>query len=279
MRNAVFSLLIILVFSSLGFSQKDKMTSDELITRHLASIGKPDAIAAAKTRILVGKGVLTSKLGYNGRLTGPAQFVSSDDKMLLAIIFDSNEYPYEKLAFDGKDTSFGRPNGKLTRLSDFVKAQTAIVKQGLFGGALSANWLLANQGSKKAKIDYAGTENINGKQLYKLRVRPSGSGDVTASIYFEPDTFHHVLTVYQYTVEPHMISSDSTVNATAKASYYTLTERFSDFKKVGDLVLPLGYEIDITNQLEDSTEQLSWAMTFSQAYYNEPLEASAFKVS
>jgi hypothetical protein len=48
---------------------------------------------------------------------------------------------------------------------------------------------------------------------------------------------------------------------------------------VGDLVIPLGYEIDISNQLQDSTEQLSWAIAFTQAFYNEPLEAGVFKVS
>jgi hypothetical protein len=143
---------------------------------------------------------------------------------------------------------------------------------------LSASWPLANP-SRKAKIEFAGTETIDNKPLYKLRVRPAGSGDVTVSLYFEQDTFHHVISVYQYTIQPHMISSDSTVNPSAKASYYTLSERFSEFKKVGDLVLPLGYSIDVSNQLENGTEQLSWTMLFTQAYYNEPLEAASFKVS
>jgi len=272
--SVFFSLVCLSSFSS----AQGKMTADELVKRHLDSIGTPEAIAAAKTRILVGQGVLTSKLGYNGRLVGPAQFVSSDDKTLLAIVFNSNEYPYEKLAFDGRDMSFGRPNGKLTRLSEFVKAQTAIVKQGLFGGVLSASWPLTNS-SRKAKIEFAGTETIDNKPLYKLRVRPAGSGDVTVSLYFEQNTFHHVMSVYQYTIQPHMISSDSTVNPSAKASYYTLTERFSNFKKVGDLVLPLGYALDVSNQLADSTEQLTWTIAFSQAFYNEPLDATAFKVS
>lgn len=277
--SPILPLIFAALLISPVFAQKDKMTVDELINRHLASIGTQEAIAAAKTRVFVGNGALTSRLGYSGRLVGPAQLASTEDKLLLAIIFNSNEYPYEKLAFDGKDMSFGRPNGKLTRLSEFVKAQTAIVKQGLFGGVLSASWPFANTGSRKVKMELAGNENIGGKQLYKLRVRPSGSGDVTVSVYFEPDTFHHVITTYQYTVQPHMISSDSTVNPSAKASYYTLTEKFSDFKKVGDLVIPMGYVIDVTNQLADSTEQLTWTMLFGQAFYNEPLEVNVFRVS
>jgi hypothetical protein len=279
MKKYLSLLCLVLSLSFTAAAQKDKMTVDELVKRHVASIGSAQAISAAKSRIFVGRGTLTSKVGYSGRLIGPAQFVSDGDKLLLAIIFNNNEYQYEKLAFDGTDMSFGRPNGKITKLGEYVKAQTAIVKQGLFGGALSASWPLLSGSSKKAKIELAGTESIDGKELYKLRVRPSGSGDVRVSLYFEPETFHHVMTVYQYTIQPYLISSDSTQNPSAKASYYTLTEKFSDFKKVGDLVLPLGYTIDLTNQLQDTTEQLTWTMSFGQAFYNEPLEASAFKVS
>ena len=92
MKRLLAAFFPLVFLSSFSFAQ-GKMTADELVKRHLASIGTPEAIAAAKTRILVGQGVLTSKLGYNGRLVGPAQFVSSDDKTLLAIVFNSNEYP------------------------------------------------------------------------------------------------------------------------------------------------------------------------------------------
>lgn len=273
---AVFIAAMLLCVTA--FAQKEKLSVEDLVKRHQASIGTLEAIAAAKSRVLVGRGMLTSKLGYNGRLVGPAQFASDGDKLLLAVVFNNNDYRYEKLAFDGRDISFGRPDGNLTKLGEYVKSQPAIVKQGLFGGVLSASWPLLPGNQKKTKIEFAGSESIGGQDLYKVRVRPSG-GDARVSIYFEPDTFHHVLTVYQYTIEPHLISSDSTANARAKASYFTLSEKFSNFKKVGDLVIPLGYEIDLSNQLQDSTEQLTWTIAFTQAFYNEPLEAAVFKVS
>jgi hypothetical protein len=277
--NKLLAVLIgAIIFCAPGFAQKEKLSVEELLKRHQASIGTPEAIAAARSRVFVGRGMLTSKLGYNGRLVGPAQFASDGDKLLLAIVFNNNDYQYEKLAFDGKDISFGRPDGNLTKLGEYVKSQPAIVKQGLFGGVLSASWPLLPGNQKKTKVESAGTESIGGQDLYKVRLRLSG-GDARVSMYFEPETFHHVMTVYQYTIEPHLISSDSTENARAKASYFTLTEKFSNFKKVGDLVIPLGYEIDISNQLQDSTEQLSWTIAFTQAFYNEPLEAGVFKVS
>lgn len=72
------------------------MTSEGLVSKHLASIGSADALAAARSRIMVGNGKLTSKLGYAGQLIGPAQFASDGDKVLFAIIFNSNNYPYDK---------------------------------------------------------------------------------------------------------------------------------------------------------------------------------------
>jgi hypothetical protein len=255
------------------------MTADVLIQKHLESIGTPQARAAAKSRVLVGQGMLSSKLGYAGRIGGPAQLASEGNDFLLAIIFNSNDYPYEKLAYDGKDITLGRPSGDISQLGEFIKSQSAIIKQGYFGGVLSASWPLLDPTNKKLKVEYGGIENVGGKPLYKLKARVPGSGDMRVSLYFEPDTFHHVLTVYTYTIQPHMISHDSTEDASAKASYFTLTERFSNFKKAGDLVLPLGYAIDLTNQLQDSTQQLTWSISFSQVFYNQEIEASAFKVS
>src|SRR4051812_25836491 len=99
MTKLIPLVIISLAITASVFAQKDKMTAEEIINKHLASIGTPEARAAAKSRILVGQGMLSSKQGYNGQIAGPAQLASGDGKFLLAIIFNSNDYPSEKLAF------------------------------------------------------------------------------------------------------------------------------------------------------------------------------------
>ena len=295
--NKIFPALFLGIALTLSaFAQKEKLTTEDVISRHLASVGTLDAIKAAKSRVLVGRGSLSSQLGYTGKLSGPAQMAWADDKVLLAIIFNSNDYPSEKLAYDGKDISYGRAVGNLTAgepenvadtrsrrnltlLGEFIKSQGAVVKSGLFGGVLSAAWPLAVADGKKYKAEYAGTESMNGRDLHKLKFRPSNAGDLRVSLFFDSQSFRHVATTYEYTIQPHLISSNSTVNATAKASHFTMTELFTDFKKVNDLTLPLGYTITVTNQYPNASEQLIWNMTFSQVFFNEPLEASVFKVS
>ena len=295
MTKFLAALLLGISLVSSASAQKEKLTAADVISRHLASIGTPEALKAAKSRVLVGQGALSSKLGYTGKLSGPAQMAFAEDKMLFAIIFNSNDYGAEKLAFDGKEITYGRVIGNITPgdpenvsdtrsrrnlslLGEFVKAQSAIVKAGLFGGALSSAWPLAADG-KKFKAEYAGTESINGRDMHKLKFRPSGAGDLRISLFFETDTFRHVATQYEYTIQPHMISSDSTQNASAKASHFTMTESFTGFKKVNDLTLPLGYSITVTNQYPSTSEQVIWNVAFSQVFFNEPLEASVFKVS
>ena len=280
MKNLISLVLCILTVCSFASAQKDKLTAEELLSKHVASIGTPEARAAAKSLVLIGEGTLSSKLGYSGRAGGPAQFASADNKFLLAIIFNSTNYRYEKLAFDGRELSFGRPfGGDLTRLGEFVKSQSSIVKQGLFGGVLSSNWVLARGEKGKVKMDYAGVETMGGKALHKLKLRPSGAGDLRVTAYFEVDTFRHLVTTYEYSIAAYSTSTDRTENALAKASHFSLTEQFSDFKKVGELTLPMGYSITVANDVDTQTENLMWTMSFKQAYFNEPLDASAFKVS
>src|SRR6478735_8070181 len=101
-KSLIVSALI-LVFGAAVFSQTPKslpeLKPDEIIARHLASIGSPEAISAVKSRVFVGQARLTSRIGYIGQLTGQAQFASAGNNLLLAAIFNSNEYPYEKAAF------------------------------------------------------------------------------------------------------------------------------------------------------------------------------------
>lgn len=280
MRQTILVFLVVFAFSTFVFAQKDKISAEEVISKHLASIGTPEARSAAKSRVMIGQAVLTSKVGYRGRIGGAAQVASDGNRLLLAIVFNSNDYKYEKLAFDGEDISYGRPfSNQLTGLGNFIRAQPAIVKQGLFGGVTSAGWILQNLDPKKFKPEYIGQETLDGKPYHKLRIRPQGSGELKIVLYFDVETFQHRLTQYQYTIQPYLATSDSTENSRAKARHFSMTEQFSDFKKVDDLVLPLSYTISISNQYEELTQEVTWAIRFERVFFNEPLETSVFKVS
>lgn len=280
-------LFFMFVGSNFGQAEKEsdktqkgsgKMTAEEVIRKHLASIGTSEALAEVKSRVMVGTGRLTSKIGYNGQLSGPSQFASEGDKIVLAMIFNSNDYPYEKVGFDGENITIGRPTVAKSRLGEFLKSQSSVIKQGLFGGVLSSAWPLLNVNAKKAKMEYGGITKRDGQEFHKLKYIPARGGSLKVVLYFDAETFRHMMSEYQYIV-PIQMGANMTENSQAKPGYFTLIEQFSDFKTAGQLTLPFSYTINVSAQNRDETVELEWRMKIAQVYFNEPLESTAFKVS
>lgn len=284
MKNILLLTIFTLAFCLNSFAQNNKtqkpakLTAEELVSKHLASIGKAEDLAAIKSRIMVGVGRLGSSIGYSGQISGPAQFASEGDKILFAMIFNANDYPYEKAAFDGERLTVGKPgSGDRSLLGDFLKSQDNIFKQGLFGGTLSSAWSLLDVAARKAKLQYAGIEKINNRQVHKLKYTPAKGGGLKINLFFDADTFQHVYSEYEFVIPP-SIGFSRTDNANQRESRYILTETFSDFKTEGRLTLPHMYAINLTTQTEN-TKSLQWLMVFSQFVFNQPLETQSFRIS
>ena len=288
MKKLISLSLLFFLACLQAYSQKpDKITIDDLISRHLASIGDKDALAAGSTRVMTGQGTLTQKVGSGVSgfvLVGPAQFASSDRSMVYVISFDNNTYPYEKVAYDGSKVSFGLPSGKSTLLGNYARAQNSILKDGLLGGALSAAWpLLDVKSGQKIKLEMAGMTTIDGKSCYKVKYSSGRTGDMKVALYFDADTFRHVRTEYLYTIEPSIGTSSTDTQSTSRVERYQLVEDFSDFAVAGKLTLPMTYKITITSegQIKTSTgtNVREWLMNFNKVFYDQKLGPESFKVS
>ena len=302
----LFAITGVIAQSDKDSKKTEKITAEELLAKHVASIGTPEALAAARTRVIVGEGGVRALKGYSGSLVGPVQLASDSERMLFVMLFNSNEYPYEKAAFDGKNASVATPNGTRTALSEFLKTKDSILEEGLFTGALSARWPLLNANPKKSRVEYSGTTKFGDRVFHKLKYSPRGAS-LRVSLFFETDTFRHVMTEYQYTVDVSIGVSSTDIQS--MKDYYTLTEQFSDFKKVGDLTLPFNYTIALDVQKNSSsnlstrvipggvqpggirtdsvsvpslapgTGSLQFTLKLGQVFFNEQLEPSVFKVS
>lgn len=295
MRKPLLFLAFILILSIVVSAEQEKasdknqkkaakVTVGELIARHIASIGPADVVAGIKSRVMVGEGKLESKLGSAFILNGTGQMASQGDKVLYVMIFNSPVYPYEKAAFNGKDQSLGLPNGKRTFLADFLKAQDSILKDGLFTGALSTAWPLLDLKSRKSvRLEYAGISKVDDRECHKVKYSSGRSGDLKTTLYFDTETYRHVRTTYEYTVEPRIGTSSTDVRSSSRIERYSLREDFSDFKMAGKLILPFKYTVTITNDLQivsqPGTNSREWTFTVLQVYYDETLEATVFNVS
>jgi hypothetical protein len=261
-----------------------KMKPEEVVAKHLESIGKPEDLSAAKTRVLTGQDSARLKLASTIReVTGPAQFASDGDKVLLALIFNSNNYPYEKVAYDGeKLTVAGLPTGGRSPLANFLVTQDVIFKHGLIGGALSSAWPLLNLDPEKGKLTYAGIEKIDGRAVHELRYAPKKS-DLKISLFFDTETFQHVRSEYQYSISARMgarpstsVMGPQTDTGSQTMSRYKLTEDFSNFQTTGKLTLPHVYKIQLV--VEAQAQKLEYAIEFAQFVFDQPIEPDAFNV-
>lgn len=255
----------------------DKMKPEDVIAKHLASIGTADALAAVKSRVIVGNTTARLKLTNTPiEITGPMQLASEGDKVLLAMIFNSSNYSYEKAGYDGRDLTVGvLESGRRSVLSDFFFAHEAIFKQGLIGGALSSAWPFLKASSKNLKLGYGGTKKVNDRSAHELKFR--NAGDLQVSLFFDAETFQHIRTEYKYTV-PAQMGRVSTESASQKESIYRLTEEFSNFKTENNLTLPHTYRLRLSVELPQRTQTLDFEMALAQFVFNEPVEAAQFNL-
>src|SRR5690349_447015 len=233
----------------------DKLTAEELIKKHLASIGSAEDIAASHTRVATGSTQAKLRLTNTAvELSGPAQIASDGDKFLLAMIFQSNNYPHEKASFDGENLVIGvLTQGGRTPLGTFLSNQPSLLKHGLIGGVLSSAWPLFNLDHRDAKISYGGMDKINGKPVHKLRYTPRNSGELSIVLYFDANTFQHVRSQYEYVVSARQgTTAESSIGE--HNNRYKLVEDFSDFQPTGKLMLPHSYTIDLTIELSNKTQ-------------------------
>ncbi len=282
---------------------KEKLTAEEVVARHLKSIGAPEDLAAVKTRVEAGTSVFNLRSPGTGQNSGPAVLFSEANKSVIAMSFpNAADYPAEKFGFDGDKLviSYIKPGARST-LGDFVFQRSGIYKEGVFGGALSTSWALMNVDPAKVKLEYGGTKKVDGKEAYVLRYVPKKGSDLKITLYFDADTFQHIRTEYRQVVAAQMGSSASPMgtrpsrDASSAGSsvggidgskeqqrdlHYELDEIFSDFKQEGKLTLPHSYKIKLhLERRTGPTYEADWDINLNKFSFNQPLEAAWFDVN
>ena len=252
---STIALLSLSIFCSLSSiqsapapAQNQKITSEEIIARHLDSVGTADARPRASTRIAVGETKFIARVGGSANVDGQAMMVSSGAKLRFGIKLPLNDYPGEDMAFDGAKAATGiLPQGRRSSLSAFFSSQNLPLREGLIGGTLSTAWPLLRLDQAQPKLDYRGLKKVDGRQFHELSYRPrKGPGDLKVSLFFDPETFRHVRTRYSFEIGA-TIGTRENSNMNAE-SYYSLTEDFDDFRAVDGLTLPHKYKLQMSVQ-------------------------------
>jgi hypothetical protein len=255
------------------------MKAEEVVAKHLESIGSAKARDAVKTRIISGTSQVIFRTPPPGQAIGKAVLASEGVKCLFGMSFPSPVYPREQLGFNGSSfmAAFVTP-GVRSVLGSFLMTHDLIFKQGLMGGTLSSAWPLLDPGGRTSQLEYAGTKKVDGETLHELKYQARGGSDLKITLFFDQEAFRHVRTEYERVI-PASIGDRSYTNVQQRESSYKMVEEFSLFRIEGGLNLPHIYRIKLTVDTTNGTFLADWIIKLTQFDFNQKIDQSAFNVS
>src|SRR5258708_25621781 len=167
-----------------------KLKPEDIVTRHLESIGSATERGAIKTRIISGTSQVVFRTTPVGQAVGRAVLASDGVKNLIGMSFPSPVYPREELGFNGSSfiAAYSTP-GARSSLGSFLMTHDLIFKQGLMGGTLSSAWPVLDLTDRGERIEYAGTKNVANRTLHELKYTLHNGADLIISLLFVSDSF------------------------------------------------------------------------------------------
>ena len=270
-------LLVCLAMAATGFGQKLK--PEEIIAKHLESIGSAEARSAAKSRMMVGDARVVFLSQKNQPTVGRVVMASAGDKNFFGLTLNAMDYPGEKFSFDGSKARVALPENNTPRsyLNVFVLGMNSVLRDSLLGGALNSSWVFMDAATKKPKVGGGGLKKVDGKEFYTMSYSPKGGADYDITLFFDKETFRHVRTEYK------RASSAAIGTAPEQSSGFTETrikivETFDDFKQQGGLMLPNTYKFLYSETGQRGTREVEWAYSFNEFAFNQNLDEKTFDI-
>lgn len=280
MKQFGLSVLIItaIFFGGAGASFAQKMKAEDVLAKHLDSIGTAQKRGLLKSQVSVGDAVVNFVSPKTPSAQGRIVLASAGGKNFWGLSTNRPEYPSEKFAFDGKKTQVGFVQlGVRSVLGNFVLSNKMILEEGLLGGTLNSSWALLDMANRRAKLSFEGTKKINEREAYVIGYSAKGGGDVNVNLYFDEETFNHVRTEYRRTSSASIGArpEDSSRNIETRLR---VTEDFSEFKPEGGLNLPHNYRLSYTVEGQRGTTEIEWLFKFTNFAFNQNLTADTFVI-
>jgi len=272
-RSLAFFACIASVLALTAQAQEPK--PEEIIAKHIESIGKKEVRDQVKTLFALGLSSFDSEspLIHGG---GKGMVVSDPANLMWAISLNSKDYPYEKIGvFRDKVSLPFITAGQRSLLGVFLSEHPRVLTEGLYGGIMSLRWALFDE-KKRAHIKSLGSKNVDGRKLYVLSYQPEGGGldRFSIKLYFDAGTYQHVRSEYRREFAPDQ-PKFGVANQTAD-SEITLIEKFGDFKTVDGLTLPYTYAVEFASNANSSTMKTTWGLRIGQYYINQQLAEDFF---
>ncbi len=276
-------LLLLMAMASLTsgarvLSDEDDLTAEQVIARHLDSIGSAEARASINSRVILGGAVAAARIGGSGQAEGQAVLASRGNKSLIGMAFSVPNYPHEKMGYDGKKLTVAELTpGTRSELGKFFMAHEMPFREGLLAGTLSTAWPLLNMTLRRAVLKYEGTKKLHGHKMYVLRYETRNDSGLKTKVYFDAETFRHVRTEYEHRIIQQMADQPGRTQKQGD-SITKLVEEFSEFKTVDALTLPHSYKLQLSVETLGRRILQDWTLALSQFVANRTLDDKEFDV-
>jgi hypothetical protein len=278
MKVVICSIAFFLAFASTDSwvsIHAQSLTANEILAKHLDSIGTKEKREFLKTLFAAGVSEFTSTApAVKGG--GKAVVVSDPGNLFFVMSLNSREYPFEKVgAFKNKVSLPFINAGTRSLLGSFLNEHPSILLDSLFCGSMSLRWI-TDVADKKLKMKAAGMKKIDGKQTYAIEVLSSeqGSDDFKVRLYFDAQNFRHIRSEYRRDIKiGRIVFGQQNQIADAKLA---LTEEFSDFKEVDGLTFPHMYKLNFTSNSNSQMYENSWGIRVGAYYINQKLTDDFF---
>lgn len=270
------ALLFAALLGGASEAAAQKMKAEDVVAKHLEALGNAEARSPSRSRVAGGSIDFTIRSGRGRRAAGKSLLISEGDKVLLNAVFESADYPFEKMGFDGKKATVRQfLPGQHSPIGDFILSNEVILKEGLLGGSLSAAWPLLHLSERNPKLEYNGTEKIEGRTAHKLRYSPRKGSDIKITLYFDGETFHHVRTKYERVIAATMGDRPG-ASAGRIDTRYQIIEDFSDFRDEKGLMLPHVHNVQFSVSSQNNPLTMDWKFTLTQFDFDQAIDAKEF---
>jgi len=274
-----YTVVICMWLAALARAMAADTKAEDLVAQHLDSIGTAEARAAIKSLAVQGSLRFKVMTGGAGESTGTWQRLSEERKSKFVMKFGDNKWWGEQFVFDGDKTSFAMANSahQWSALGGFVAGHDNIIKEGLLNGELGTAWALQSIDHHHVKLDNLGRKKVDGRELDAIEYVSKSNGEMTVRLYFDPETHHHVMTIYTV-ARAATIAHTDIENAHQQGLHFTLEERFSDFQTDNGITLPRQYDLRYSQELQNgSTNVYDWAMTADKVLQNPNIAPANFQ--
>jgi hypothetical protein len=265
--------VVVIFLSAISASPADKVSPEEVIAKSIEAFGPADVRSPATRRELDCRVAWRMIVGGAGALEGSGIVQTRGEKFHYHADFNNSVYPSEDIVYRGE----GRPvigqvtPGHRSVLGDFIFTNPVLLRNGLLGGVYNSAWPLFHFEKSGAKLTFRGTKKLDNKKVNEFEYQGPNQGDTKIYLYFDTETNQHVMTEY-HALQPASLSGISQANG--RDTVTVLQERFSEFRQVFGMNIPLVWTIRYTQQ-EGAVQQ--WQMTLQKQKLDVPEEAFAPK--